>query len=81
MDWSIAGTAVAAAIAVLVKVYRWARARFQRIADFLDDWSGEPPRPGYEGRPSVPERLTRLEVAVAELTTRGPPRVPPRQKR
>lgn len=37
------------------------------LLEFLADWRGELPRPGYEGRPGVPERLTAVETGQRAL--------------
>lgn len=55
-----------AALAVLAKwvflpMYRAAR----RITLFLEDWLGEPARPGFEGRKGVMERLATVEHQTA----------------
>lgn len=34
------------------------------LRDFLDDWNGEPDRPGVPGRRGVLERLERLDYQV-----------------
>ena len=34
---------------------------FRALSNFLDDWSGEPARPGYSGRTGVMTRLSQLE--------------------
>lgn len=34
---------------------------FRALGNFLDDWSGEPARPGYAGRTGVMTRLSQLE--------------------
>lgn len=36
----------------------------ERLSTFLDDWFGEPERPGFPPRPGVPERLRRVEREV-----------------
>lgn len=33
----------------------------KKFTNFMDDWIGEPERPGVESRPGVMERLHRLE--------------------
>lgn len=43
----------------------------KRTADFLDDWNGEAPRPGYEGRKSFPVRMAEIEQTVAQLKRNG----------
>lgn len=40
---------------------RWISRRWRRIARFLDDWNGEPARPGVLERPGVMTRLARTE--------------------
>lgn len=44
-------------------VYLLARVRtpWMRFLDMLEDWHGEQPRPGYQGRPGVMVRLDILE--------------------
>ena len=38
-----------------------------RTLNFLDDWAGEPPRPGVEARPGVMARLQDLEAGLARV--------------
>lgn len=61
-----AGTIVtlAAALGAVVAGSRWARARWRRVSDFLDDWNGEPARPGVAARPGAIERLSAVEASV-----------------
>lgn len=40
---------------------KWAGPFIRKIGYFLDDWNGEPARPGFDGRPSVPVRLEAIE--------------------
>lgn len=58
---------LAAAIGAIIAGVRWANARWRRVSDFLDDWNGEPARPGFSGRPGVPERLTIVELSIATI--------------
>lgn len=37
-------------------------------ASFLQDWNGEAPRKGYEGRLSFPERMAQVESRTMQLT-------------
>lgn len=44
----------------------WAVARgavrlVRGLFNLIEDWRGEPPRPGFAGRPGVPERLATVE--------------------
>lgn len=40
----------------------------RRAQAFFDDWNGEDARPGFDARPGVPERVSRIE---AQLQTNG----------
>ena len=44
-----------------IPTWRSVRAFFRRLADFLDDWFGEPARPGVPARPGMGERVQGLE--------------------
>ena len=39
----------------------------RQIDTFKEDWFGDPPRPGYKGRLSVPERLALVEEEIREI--------------
>jgi hypothetical protein len=75
--WGVVGGVgtLGAAVAVLAVGVRWARARWARVADFLEDWNGERGRPGVPRRPGVMERLDALEATTrtirAEVTPNG----------
>ncbi|GAA2321345.1 hypothetical protein GCM10010149_87950 [Nonomuraea roseoviolacea subsp. roseoviolacea] len=60
-------TAIGAAVVVLVKglalVVRWVK----RLNEFLDDWNGEPERPGVPARLGVMTRLEQMETKMQEL--------------
>lgn len=43
---------------------RWMLRTLRKLGDFLEDWSGEPPRPGVPGRPGVMDRLARIEAQL-----------------
>lgn len=40
---------------------------FRRLGHFLDDWLGEPARPGIDARPGAMERLAAIEADLAEV--------------
>lgn len=53
---------IAAAVAVIRQIMKF----LKRVSNFIDDWQGEPERPGVPGRDGV---MTRLEKIEAELKT------------
>lgn len=57
--------AVVAILALMRSVYR----AWKRIDAFLEDWNGEPARPGREKRPSMPERVARVEDRLTQVET------------
>lgn len=46
-------------------VWRAVHPLWLRTSEFLDDWTGEPERPGRDRSPGVMERLHTIEVAAA----------------
>lgn len=46
------------------RVVRWMLHTWKRVTNFLDDWQGEPDRPGVPGRPGVMERLAVIEAEL-----------------
>lgn len=54
-------------LGVIGKAIRWMLKTIKRVQNFLDDWNGEPARPGVEARPGFPDRLAALEVEVATI--------------
>lgn len=72
MDRVIGGGALAAALlavaGVLALLYRTviaANRTWRRVQDFLDDWRGEPARPGVPARQGIMARLEWIEQRVA----------------
>lgn len=55
------------AIVVLAKAGTWVGRIVGRMQVFLDDWAGEPARPGTLRRPGVPERLGVIETRLQTL--------------
>ncbi|MEU8362311.1 hypothetical protein AB0C27_40465 [Nonomuraea sp. NPDC048882] len=51
-------------LVVVGKMWRRCWLLFQSLDDFLDDWRGQPARPGVEARPGVLERLAVIEHEV-----------------
>jgi len=67
LDVFVAAGIVAGGLALLGmvgRVVRWAFRAWKKIDNFLDDWFGEPERPGVAARPGFPERIARLERIV-----------------
>lgn len=62
--WLAIAGALTVVLGGLVAVWRWAWPFLRRVGHFLDDWFGEPARPGFVGQPGVMERLARVEHEV-----------------
>jgi len=65
---AVTGAVVAVAGLLLPACRRWVAARRAEAARrraFLDDWQGEPPRPGVPARPGVMERLAQTDAHLA----------------
>lgn len=60
VDLCVALSAIAGGGAVVVRLFRF----LKRMSNVVDDWAGEPERPGVPGRPGV---MTRLAAIEAEL--------------
>ncbi|MEU9888021.1 hypothetical protein [Sphaerisporangium sp. NPDC051011] len=56
---------VGGAVALVYKGGRFAMGIYRRISNFLDDWNGEPARPGVEERPGFPARIAAVEKEMA----------------
>ena len=66
--WVTAATALAVAVAGgLAFAARWAWRILSRTRDFLDDWAGEPARPGVPERPGVMSRLQSAESLIERV--------------
>lgn len=63
--------AVCTVLAFLLAAARFAWVRLGRpTTEFLADWRGEDARPGFAGRPGMPERMTRIEGTQTEILGR-----------
>lgn len=51
-------------IGALVALVKWSYSLFRAIDSLLEDWNGEPARPGVPGRLGVMERLDSIEKKV-----------------
>lgn len=56
--------ALTTGITVIIVGARKTLKMLRRVGHFLDDWVGEPARPGVEARPGVMERLHAIEHEV-----------------
>lgn len=59
--WATLGPAIALVLAGAWRLFRSIRRVAVRIDEFMDDWAGQPARPGVHRRPGVMERLERIE--------------------
>lgn len=59
--WCTIGPAVALLAAGLWRLLVGCRRLVKRFDDFMDDWGGEPARPGVSRRPGVMERIEGIE--------------------
>lgn len=55
----------------LVVLWRWCRGTTRQLETFLEDWNGQPARPGVQARPGVMERLAVVEDDTAQLRRNG----------
>lgn len=61
-SWVVAAGAVAVALTALGAVLRGVYRAWKRIDAFLEDWAGEPARPGRDEVPPMPVRVKNLEL-------------------
>lgn len=59
--WAGALAGLSGLVAVLVRFARAAARTWERVDQFVDDWYGQPERPGVPARPGVLERVTSIE--------------------
>ena len=57
--------AVAYGLLQLGKLIAWIARLLLDIKQWLDDWKGEPQRPGFPARPGVPARIAAIEATSA----------------
>lgn len=63
--------AAAVAIGVIWRALRTLHPIMLDVVQFLEDWRGEPERPGVSARPGVMARLGEMESRTAELRPNG----------
>lgn len=66
--WTGAGVGVAGLLAVLWQILRRAVQIAHRVDEVVDDWRGEPERPGVPARPGVMQRLASIEDRTGEIS-------------
>ena len=69
--WIVGAAAVASALVAFWRIGRTLLRGARKAGHFFDDWFGEPDRPGAPGRPGIPERLSKVEVAVSEVSEKN----------
>jgi hypothetical protein len=73
-QWIAAGVAAATVVAgVAAWCARWAWRILMRTTRFLDDYFGEPARPGVAERPGVMARIGAVEKSVAKVLAETQP--------
>ncbi|MFE7354898.1 hypothetical protein ACFU8Q_17285 [Streptomyces sp. NPDC057543] len=65
--WGGALSVLTAVVTVLWRISRGALHLGGRVAEFMDDWSGEEERPGVPGRPGVMERVSGIEARLSRV--------------
>lgn len=69
--WIVGAAAVASALVAFWRIGRALLRGARKAGHFFDDWFGEPDRPGAPGRPGIPARLSKVEVAVSEVSEKN----------
>lgn len=66
LAWLSGAAAAVAGVAAAVRALGLPKLA-QGTRRFLDDWFGEPARPGHDGTPSFPERMAEVERRAASV--------------
>lgn len=68
--WVLGLSVVVGAVTVIVRQLLLPIHRgFLKLQDFLEEWKGEPARPGYAARPGVMQRLEQVEADMARVAS------------
>lgn len=65
--WGGAVSLLAGLVTLLWRLVRGLIRFGRRVDDFIDDWQGEPPRPGVPARPGVMERMEGMETRMGVM--------------
>lgn len=68
--WILGAGAAAVAVAAVWKIVSAVAGFARRVGHFLDDWWGEPARPGHPARPGIPERMAGVEQSLGVVCDR-----------
>lgn len=69
LDICIAIGIISGAVTLFWKAGAFVMGIYRRVQDFLDDWNGEPARPGVPARPGFPDRIAAIEADTAFTKT------------
>jgi hypothetical protein len=58
----LAGAAIIAALVVIGRSVAWLTGVLRKLSHLVDDLTGEPARPGFQGRPGLLVRVTSIEA-------------------
>lgn len=61
--------ALAVALVAIAALMRSVYRAWKKVDAFLEDWNGEPARAGRDGRPSMPERMDKVEKRLTQVET------------
>jgi hypothetical protein len=65
--WLALAGGIVVVVGGVVALIRWLRHHLGGLADFINDWHGEPARPGVQPRPGVMERLAGIENRLTDV--------------
>jgi hypothetical protein len=65
--WSVAVVTMAGAMALALRLMRSVARMARAVEELREDWQGEPGRPGVPRRPGVMERLSGIELRLANV--------------
>jgi hypothetical protein len=69
-EWVLAIGGLCVALAAIAVALRAVYRAWKKVDAFLEDWNGEPARPGRAEVPAMPARVAKLETTVAAVDKR-----------